>query len=69
MHEDPAFGVFKPDPELSCKVLLKKDGSSSQSIFFKGRELSELLLEVTVIHKGDDYNHDKDSISLYLINY
>jgi hypothetical protein len=69
VHEDPSFKLFKPDPELSCKMLLKKDSSSSQSIFFKGRELSELLLEVTVIHKGDDYNHDKDSINLHLINY
>jgi hypothetical protein len=27
-----------------------------------------LLLEVSVVHKGDPHNHDKDSIDIYLIN-
>lgn len=25
-------------------------------------------MEITIIHKGDNHNHDKDAVTVYLIN-
>ena len=68
MHEQKQFVDFKANPEYSAQILLKKKGAWNQSIYFNGRQLNNLLLEVMVAHKGDHHVHDKESISIYLIN-
>ena len=59
MHEQKQFVDFKANPEYSAQILLKKKGAWNQSIYFNGRQLNNLLLEVMVAHKGDHHVHDK----------
>ena len=68
IHQKLVFKHFKANPELSSQFLLKKYGRWSQSIFFKGKEQSILMMSITLTHLGDDHNHNKEGVNFYLIN-
>ena len=57
-----------PNPELSANILLKKENTWSQSLYFQGREVSNLILEIMVVHEPEVHTFDNQSVDVYLIN-
>jgi hypothetical protein len=68
LHAEEEFAGFAADPELSAQMLLRKENAWSQSVYFLGREVSQVLLEVAVTHQEGEHRFDNQTVEVHLLN-